>query len=944
MPTAGLPRAQAQISDQRGYPTREWYAFFTRLLDESTDAGLSAQIQSILDRLKQLEAGSIADLSIIGLDSVSVIGQPSSGRVTITLEGDAEAPGATWYYGTGQDGVRSWYQLSDGFSVTSDLTKDVDALTGVTTFGLSDLSDTGTGDALVKITRDAKGRVEGTEAATTDDLNEGAVNLYFTDARAQDALQGTVDDLQGQIDERLTYTSLKSTLVAGANTTLTPDDNAETITITATGGGVSTITGGTGVSVNNADPDNPVVSLTAATLASLALADSATQPGDLATVATSGSYADLSDKPTLGTAAASDAADFDPAGAASTAVASHVADSDPHPQYATPAEAAAAAPVQSVNGKTGAVSVTKGDVGLDNVDNTSDANKPISTAQAEAINARMAKGFAGNTDLNQMTLAGSYRFETPANSAGLEYGQLLVIRGGADTVAQMVFDYNGYRLCWRSASGANDSGATNWSAWREIWHSGNFNPDYKANLSDLGTMAAIDDAPIDGKTYGRKDGGWAEAQPRSNNLDILSSPTWYPEITNENFVVSASNSTEVSAGVKNTGGGTAVFHYYYKQPAGTGAPSAGFLIGGCGSRPWNGSGWSNHSTAAYHLIATEDHSQSAQGTDFAVLATPIGGVQENRIYVARFNGDGDIINSLGVTSRKINPAERGRGIELARNGNTAEFSMVSSSVVPYATLFRGYAISGSLVSPAATQNGTGTGFALCGHDGNSIIGAKAIFSLRATGNWTSISTPTEINLETTSQGSTARTLRWKISDTGSILAGSDNVYDIGSASLRPKQIYAASSTISTSDARLKTSPRDACPEELAAFGEIARLPMVWKWLERAGAEGDSARLHSGPTVQAAISIMQAHDLDWTRYSAFCYDEWEETPEQVRTWEEDRDEDGNVTLEAGSEITEPYRPAGNRYSFRKEELLWWCMRAMFAEHDALVKRVAAMESA
>lgn len=159
MPTAGLPRAQAQISDQRGYPTREWYAFFSRLLDETTDAGLSAQIQSILDRLKQLEAGSIVDLSIIGLDSVSVAGQPSSGRVTITLDGDTEAPGATWYYGTGQDGVRGWYQLSDGFSVTSDLTKDVDALTGVTTFGVADLADTGTGDALVKITRDAKGRV-----------------------------------------------------------------------------------------------------------------------------------------------------------------------------------------------------------------------------------------------------------------------------------------------------------------------------------------------------------------------------------------------------------------------------------------------------------------------------------------------------------------------------------------------------------------------------------------------------------------------------------------------------------------------------------------------------------------------------------------------------------------------------------------------------------------
>lgn len=44
-----------------------------------------------------------------------------------------------------------------------------------------------------------------------------------------------------------------------------------------------------------------------------------------------------------------------------------------------------AAPVTSVAGKTGAVSLVKGDVGLGNVDNTSDANKPVSTAQQAAL-------------------------------------------------------------------------------------------------------------------------------------------------------------------------------------------------------------------------------------------------------------------------------------------------------------------------------------------------------------------------------------------------------------------------------------------------------------------------------------------------------------------------------------------------------------------------------
>lgn len=53
-------------------------------------------------------------------------------------------------------------------------------------------------------------------------------------------------------------------------------------------------------------------------------------------------------------------------------------------KYYTDARASAAAPVQSVAGRTGVVTLGKSDVGLANVDNTSDANKPVSTAQAAA--------------------------------------------------------------------------------------------------------------------------------------------------------------------------------------------------------------------------------------------------------------------------------------------------------------------------------------------------------------------------------------------------------------------------------------------------------------------------------------------------------------------------------------------------------------------------------
>lgn len=51
--------------------------------------------------------------------------------------------------------------------------------------------------------------------------------------------------------------------------------------------------------------------------------------------------------------------------------------------------------VLSVAGKTGAVTLVKGDVGLGNVDNVSDANKPVSTAQQAALNLKQSTSEKG---------------------------------------------------------------------------------------------------------------------------------------------------------------------------------------------------------------------------------------------------------------------------------------------------------------------------------------------------------------------------------------------------------------------------------------------------------------------------------------------------------------------------------------------------------------------
>lgn len=58
--------------------------------------------------------------------------------------------------------------------------------------------------------------------------------------------------------------------------------------------------------------------------------------------------------------------------------------------YFTTARASAAAPVQTVAGKIGAVLLTKIDVGLGQVDNVSDLNKPVSTATQAALDLKAA--------------------------------------------------------------------------------------------------------------------------------------------------------------------------------------------------------------------------------------------------------------------------------------------------------------------------------------------------------------------------------------------------------------------------------------------------------------------------------------------------------------------------------------------------------------------------
>lgn len=81
-------------------------------------------------------------------------------------------------------------------------------------------------------------------------------------------------------------TGVVETIVAGTGITVDSTDPANPI-VAATGGGTGTvdsIVGGTGIDVDATDPANPVANLDSASIASLALADSAVQPAGLTAV------------------------------------------------------------------------------------------------------------------------------------------------------------------------------------------------------------------------------------------------------------------------------------------------------------------------------------------------------------------------------------------------------------------------------------------------------------------------------------------------------------------------------------------------------------------------------------------------------------------------------------------------------------------------------------
>lgn len=148
----------------------------------------------------------------------------------------------------------------------------------------------------------------------------------------------------------------------------------------------------------------------------------------------------------------------------------------------------------------------------------------------------------------------------------------------------------------------------------------------------------------------------------------------------------------------------------------------------------------------------------------------------------------------------------------------------------------------------------------------------------------------------------------------STFVGSSSLGEVtlGTSSVRWGQIYSSSSTVSTSDKRLKQDVEEISEAEKRVAVVAKGLLKKYRWIDRVEEKGEDARIHFGVMAQDLISAFEAEGLDATRYGLFCYDEWWTNPED-KSETDTKARDGWIRHD--------------RYSVRYEELFAFIISAL-----------------
>jgi hypothetical protein len=150
---------------------------------------------------------------------------------------------------------------------------------------------------------------------------------------------------------------------------------------------------------------------------------------------------------------------------------------------------------------------------------------------------------------------------------------------------------------------------------------------------------------------------------------------------------------------------------------------------------------------------------------------------------------------------------------------------------------------------------------------------------------------------------TTATYHWRvINNTGHFEPLTDNTYNIGSISMRVKELFCANGTINTSDESLKEQIEGVDEALFRAWSKVKYCQ--YKWKDSVAEKGDGARWHFGLIAQRVKEAFESEGLDPFAYGILCYDEWESEEAVV--------ENGEVVKEAII--------GGSRYGVRYTEAL------------------------
>lgn len=378
--------------------------------------------------------------------------------------------------------------------------------------------------------------------------------------------------------------------------------------------------------------------------------------------------------------------------------------------------------------------------------------------------------------------------------------------------------------------------------------------------------------------------------------------------------LTSNNPIGVSFGTESINGGASVFHNFTKGVGGANTKDKA-IIGGYGSRPWDGINYTAHSNAAIHFVQDGDTTTTNHGGWLRLLVTPKGKTVNNRYSPFILSNNGDTIIGKDVPLHGFNGAAfqanfsdfEGRGLkQVVNNVNELQLLTGITQGSSCSGNIRFNACGGSPLNPGPLQANSSMYFSMAGFDGSAWVSAGAIMQMSAPTSWSTTNRGCEITFGTTANGTVTRYNRWVIQNDGHFAPAFDNNLSIGWAQKRVSAVYAVNGTIQTSDGRLKTDVREFSEAEVAAACALSKEIGFWKWREKVAIEGDQARSHVGMTVQRAIEVMESFGLDPMSYGFICYDSWDESTEV-----NEFDSDGNGI--------ENKLPAGDRYSFRYEQL-------------------------